>query len=62
MNEDETSQVPGSGRDDRTDDRAASLHRGSESTRKLREMARRRQEAEAKLGHHLLDAKQHQSE
>ncbi|MGY3318786.1 MULTISPECIES: hypothetical protein [unclassified Arthrobacter] len=31
---------------------------GAESTRELREMARRRREAEEKLQHHLLEAKE----
>ncbi len=35
---------------------------GSESTRELREMARRRREAEEKLQHHLLEAKEKPAE
>lgn len=33
--------------------------RGSEATRELRDMARRRRDAEEKLQQHLLDAKHH---
>ena len=35
---------------------------GAESTRELREMARRRREAEEKLQHHLLEAKEKPTE
>lgn len=35
---------------------------GAESTRELREMARRRREAEEKLQHHLLEAKEKPAE
>lgn len=35
---------------------------GPESTRELREMARRRREAEEKLQHHLLEAKEKPAE
>lgn len=62
MTEEEPPRVPGYARNDRTEARTAAIPHGSESTRKLRDIARRRREAEAKLEHHLLDAKQHTDE
>jgi hypothetical protein len=56
MSEEDTPEVSAA-KDHQAKAYVASVPTGSEATREMREMARRRREAEEKLQQHLLEAK-----
>ncbi len=55
-------ETPGTGKGKHPKPHEAFVQPGAESTRELRELARRRREAEEKLQHHLREAKEKPAE